>query len=92
MFCSLLVAGTAAAGHIEHYSATLAQSLSGEKVIVANGNLFRCSGTTCTLSSAPKEPAAMRTCRELKRQVGTLTAYGSTTEPYDEAKLTKCNS
>ena len=92
MFLSLLAAGFAAAAQMERYSATLAQPLSGEKVtVVANGNVWRCTGTTCILASEPKDPGSMRTCHQLKRQVGTLTAFGSTNNPYDETRLSKCN-
>jgi hypothetical protein len=91
MFFSLLVAGTAVAAHTEHYTATEAEPLGAEKVVVANGNIWRCSGTTCVLASQPKVGGSMRTCRELKRQVGALTAYGSADDTYDSAKLSKCN-
>jgi hypothetical protein len=92
MLVSVFVAGSAAAAHLDHYSATVAQPLPEAKVIVANGNIFRCAGATCSLTSEPKEPGSLRTCRELKRQVGTLTAYGSASDVYDESKLAKCNS
>jgi hypothetical protein len=91
MLCSLLLAGSAAAAQIEHYTVTLAQPLSEEKVIVANGNIWRCLATSCVLTSAPKDADSMRTCRELKHQVGALTAYGSTANPFDATKLSKCN-
>jgi hypothetical protein len=91
MLFSLLLAGSAAAVQSGHYSATVAQPLSEGKVIVANGNIWRCSGTTCNLESEPKEPGSLRTCRELKRQVGALTAYGSTADSFDASKLSKCN-
>jgi hypothetical protein len=91
MFVSLLLAGSAAAAQAGHYSATMAQPLSEAKVIVANGNIWRCSGTTCTLASEPKEIDSIRTCRELKRQTGTLAAYGSSTDAFDATKLSKCN-
>jgi hypothetical protein len=92
IFLSLLLAGSAAAAQIEHYGATTAQPLSEEKVFVANGNIWRCSGTSCVLTSTPKDADSLRTCRELKHQLGTLTAYGSTANPFDATKLSKCNS
>jgi hypothetical protein len=88
---SLLVAGTVAAAQPEQYSATVGQALSEEKTFVANGNVWRCAGSTCLLKSAAKDADAVRTCHELKRQTGPLTAYGSTAHPFDEAKLSKCN-
>jgi hypothetical protein len=88
---SLLVAGAAAAAQPEQYSATVAQPLSEEKTLVANGNIWRCGGASCVLRSAAKDADSVRTCHELKRQTGPLTAYGSTSNPFDAAKLSKCN-
>jgi hypothetical protein len=89
---SILVAGAAAAAQAEHYSAKLAQPLAAEKTFVANGNIWRCAGTDCTLTSIPKDADSVRTCHELKRQAGALTAYGSTATPYDATKIAKCNN
>jgi hypothetical protein len=84
--------GAAAVAQTEHYVASAAQSVGEKKEVIANGNIFRCAGTTCALTSEPRDPGSLRTCRELKRQVGQLTAYGSSVHPYDEAKLSKCNN
>jgi hypothetical protein len=87
----MLLAGAAAVAQAEHFTASIAQPLSEHKELIANGNIFRCSTTTCVLTSEPRDPGSIRTCRELKRQVGPLTAYGSGTHVFDAAKLTKCN-
>jgi hypothetical protein len=74
------------------YTATLVQPLSAHKMVVANGNLWRCDGANCALTSDPKEPNSPRSCRELQRQVGALSAYGSKDKPFDGDKLAKCNA
>jgi len=86
----LLVAGAALA-QTEHYTAGTAQPVGEKKEFIANGNIWLCSGTTCVLRSEPRDPGSLRTCRELKRQVGQLTAYGPASHIFDAAKLSKCN-
>ncbi len=88
--CLLLT--TAAFAQVEHYTASTTQSVGEKKEFIANGNIWRCAGTSCTLTSEPRDPGSMRTCRELKRQVGQLTAFGSANHAFDQAKLSKCNA
>lgn len=92
VFHSVLLASSVAFAQTEHYAASTAQPIGEQKEFIANGNIWRCSGTTCILTSEPRDPGSMRTCRELKRQVGRLTAYGSATHTYDGVKLAKCNA
>lgn len=91
MLQSALLAAAAVA-QTEHYTASTTQPVGEKKEFIANGNIWRCSGTSCTLTSEPRDPGSLRTCRELRRQVGQLTAYGSSTHAYDGAKLSKCNA
>jgi hypothetical protein len=74
------------------YTATFAQPLSGHKEFVANGNLWRCDGASCALISKPSDPNSVRSCHEVQRQVGGLSAYGSKDKPFDGDKLAKCNA
>jgi len=74
------------------YSATLAQPLAEKKVLIANGNIWRCDASTCILVSTPSDAVSVRTCHALQRQVGALTAYVIDGKPYDADKLAKCNS
>jgi hypothetical protein len=80
---SVLLAGAAFA-QAEHYTASLTQPISEKKEFIANGNVWRCAGTSCMLTSEPRDPGSLRTCRELKRQVGQLTAYGSAAHAFDQ--------
>jgi hypothetical protein len=89
---SVLLASAAALAQAERYTASIAQPISEKKEFIANANIWRCVGTTCVLTSEPRDPGSMRTCRELKRQVGQLTAFGSATHAFDQAKLAKCNA
>jgi len=85
MFASSAVA---AAG----YSATLAQPIAQKTEFVANGNLFRCEGSSCILTSHPVDAESVQSCRALQRRVGTLTSYIADGKPFDAEKLAKCNS
>jgi len=74
------------------YTASLAQPLDKNKEIFANRNIWKCNGATCILASAPTDVDGLLSCRELKRQVGTLTAYGAEDKLFDADKLAKCNN
>lgn len=73
------------------YTANLAQP-STSKQFIANSNLWRCDATTCVLSSYPSHPDTLRSCHELRHQVGVLTAYGTAEKPFDAEMLAKCNA
>ncbi len=89
---SLVLASTAAVAQKAHYTATLAQPLTGTKEIVANDNLWYCSGSTCTLVSEPKNPSSVGACHALKQKMGVLSAYGLPDSSFDADKLAKCNA
>jgi hypothetical protein len=89
---SLVLAGTAAVAQKVHYTATLVQPLPGTKEIVANDNLWYCSGSTCTLVSEPKNPNSVSACHALKQKMGALSAYGLPDGSFDSDKLAKCNA
>lgn len=94
-YCVLAAAAllaTTATAQTTQYTATLAQPLAAEKAIIANGNYWHCSGSTCAITSPPQDPTSLHSCRELRRQVGTLTAYGKKETPFDADKLAKCNA
>jgi hypothetical protein len=88
---SLVLASTAAVAQKVYYTATLAQPLNGSKEIVANDNLWYCSGSTCKLVSQPKNPSSLGSCHTLQQKVGALSAYGPHDNPFDADKLAKCN-
>jgi hypothetical protein len=92
MTASLVLASTAAFAQKPHYTATLAQPLSGSKEVVANDNLWYCSASTCTLVSEPKNPSSVGACHALKQKMGALSAYGLADSLFDADKLTKCNA
>lgn len=92
IFVTMSMASTAVLADSGHYTATLAQALASRSTYVANGNVWRCDGTGCVLASEPKDADSVRSCRALTRFVGAVTAYGSEQEPFDGAKLAKCNA
>lgn len=89
---SMILAGTTALAGTNRYAATLAQPLAAKKEILTNHNAWLCEGSTCVLASHPDTPDSVRTCRELQRAVGTLTAYGIEGNPFDATKLAACNA
>ena len=91
IFASLMVA-TAASAAPAQYTATLAAPVKDKVDIIAESNLFRCEGTTCTLVSKPFDAGAVSTCRRLARQVGEIKAYGTAAEQFDADKLARCNA
>lgn len=89
---TMILTSAAALGDTSGYTATLAQPLAAKKTLIVNDNMFRCDGATCILVSRPVDASSVRSCRELQRQVGTLTAYVAEGKPFDADKLAKCNS
>ena len=88
----LIFASTAAIAQSGRYTATLVQPLAARKDVIANGNLWRCEGSTCTLTSVPQEPFSVRSCLLLQRQTGELSAYGVKDKAFDAERLAQCNA
>jgi hypothetical protein len=89
---AVLSVSSAAVAQTSHFTATLAQPLAEKKELIANGNIWRCEGSTCILISVPEDPGSIRSCHALKRQTGELTAYGPKAKPFEADKLAMCNS
>jgi hypothetical protein len=89
---AMILVSSAALGDAGGYTATLAQPLTQKKEFIVNGNLFRCEGSTCNLSSNPVDAGSLHSCRALQRQVGTLTAYVAEGKSFDADKLARCNA
>lgn len=85
------VAATARAG-TSAYTATLAQPLAAPREVVALENVWRCKDDTCRLVSKATDGGSVHSCNALRRQVGTLTSYGTSEHPLGAADLAKCNS
>jgi len=92
LIVGVLFASAAGFAGTTRYTATLAQPLPKHKDVIGNHNIWRCTETTCVLTSAPNDVEGVSSCRELKREVGALTAYGAAEKPFDAEKLAKCNS
>jgi hypothetical protein len=88
---ALLLSAAAFAGD-DQYAADLSQPVSAAIKLIANGNVWACSASRCVLASNPEDVASIRTCRELRRQVGTLASYGSGKKPFDADQLARCNA
>jgi hypothetical protein len=91
LVASIVFASAVATAQTPRYSATLSQPVDGRKEVVANSNIWRCTGATCTLVSDPHDAASVRSCHALEKQVGSLTAYGLQGSEFDQDKLGKCN-
>jgi hypothetical protein len=87
----IFTGATAFAAGPGHYTATLAQPLAASKIFIANGSIWRCSASTCVLTSAPTDADSLHTCHALARQAGTLTAYGNEASPFSSDRLASCN-
>jgi|SRR5277367_5890664 len=88
----LILASTASLADGGHYTATLVQPIAAKKEVIANGNVWRCDASICVLASTPKDADSLGTCRELRREVGVLSAFGREEKPFDADKLAKCNT
>jgi hypothetical protein len=88
---ALLLSAAAFAGD-DQYAANLAQPVAGTVKLIANGNVWACSASRCVLASNPEDVSSVRTCRELRKQVGTLASYGSGKKPFDADQLARCNA
>jgi hypothetical protein len=89
---SIILTSFAATAAEQRYTATLAQPLTARKQVIIDYNIWRCEGSSCALVSRPNDINAVRNCRELKRQVGALAAYGKEGDQFDPDKLAKCNA
>jgi hypothetical protein len=58
---------------------------------VAGGAVFRCLGDTCVAATPIEATVSVRACRELKRDVGPVSAYGSQSKQLDAEQLAACN-
>jgi hypothetical protein len=88
---AVVFAGTAAVAQTGQYVATLAQPVAAKKEFIANGNIWRCVGSTCVLASEPVDAGSIRSCHALVRQAGALTTYGPKGMPFEADKLAVCN-
>lgn len=82
--------GTAYAA--QTYSATLDKPVAAKIEVLAESNLFRCEGSTCTLVSAPIDAGSPTTCRRLAREVGPLKSYGTEKSQFSAEDLARCNA
>ncbi len=85
-----LVAPTAAEARSSapYYKAELSQP-AAERVVVAGGIAWTCSGTTCVAPKGTSRP--LRVCRELQRDTGNIDAFTAKGKQLDADKLAKCN-
>jgi hypothetical protein len=87
-----MFAGAIASAQTGQYAATLAQPTATKVEVLAEGNIWRCEGSQCTLVSEPKDTGSLRACRTLVHKVGQLTSYVVRGKAFESDKLGKCNS
>jgi hypothetical protein len=81
-------AGSAAA---EPTLAKLRTPLSGAVKPVAGGAVFECLGDVCAARAPSADTAGLRGCKDLARQVGTVSSFGPSSKPLPDEQLAACN-
>jgi hypothetical protein len=84
----LLSAGAAAADPV---LAKLQTGVQGAVKPVAGGAVFECLGDMCAARTPSSDAGGIRGCKELARQVGAVTSFGSAAHPLSADQLTSCN-
>lgn len=67
-------------------TAKLAAPRGERERVIAGGQVWLCSGDTCTANLTVK--ASPRTCQDLAREVGLVVAFGN----LNEGQLARCNA
>ena len=70
-------------------TARLAQPVAERTQVISENTLWRCEGDTCQAVS--RRAASVRTCRQLVREVGPLTAFGPESASLTSEELARCN-
>jgi hypothetical protein len=85
---ALLVAGAAYAG--DAGTAKLEAPAAERTKAIADGAVWQCAGSECvtTLRKAP----SVRGCRDLTKEVGVVTAYGTARAQLSAEQLAQCNA
>jgi hypothetical protein len=73
-------------------TAIFAAPVSKAGTLVAGGVAWQCKESICWVTSEGSDMDAMPACRALSNQFGKITRFGSPSNPFDEAKLAKCNT
>jgi hypothetical protein len=85
---SALSHGAQAQGSSPYFRAELSTPAEDAQTI-AGGVLWRCDGTSCSAAQNGKRP--LRVCRDLQRELGTVTSFEVAGELLDADKLARCN-
>ncbi len=85
---AILAAPLSAQTQTSHFLVELAQPTQAETA-VAGGVVFRCEGNQCTAPKSRTRP--LRVCRELQREVGTISAFSYGGDLLEEDQLARCN-
>lgn len=88
---ALAAAGVGTGAAAETVIAKLEKPLQTSAKPVAGDALFECLGDVCAAREASDEAAGIRGCRELVRQVGSVTSFGPSSRPLAAEKLADCN-
>lgn len=84
-----LWAGAAAA---EPVVAKLQSPVPAATKTVAGGAVFECLGDVCAARSPGADTATLRGCKDLARQAGSVTTFGSASKPLSTEELATCNA
>jgi hypothetical protein len=88
---AMLIPFASANAASQQYTAKLAQPVAQAKEVVAGNAVWECSQSACVAQSSSHAVGSVLACRDLARQVGEVSAYGTDAAPLDAAHLAECN-
>lgn len=85
----VLALSTGAAQARETLAVRLQAPIAAQERVIADRMLFNCVGDQC--AAVLRTKLSVRTCRELAKEVGPITAFGAGAQSLTEEELTRCN-
>ncbi len=73
------------------WTATLVQPQSKVNV-VAGSVVWDCEGSACQATSDTSEADQLTACRSIVREVGTVSAFATSSGPFSASRLSSCNA
>jgi len=83
--------GTAVAAELP-VTATFSQPVQATDQLVVGETIWNCTGNTCVTRSAADKVRGLTGCRLMAGKFGTVTAYGTATNPLTADQLSRCNA
>jgi hypothetical protein len=90
-FAALCAVSFASSALAEPVIAKLQTPVASATRPVASDSVYECLGDICAARAGWETAGGMRGCRDLARQVGAVTAFGTGAKQLTADKLTECN-